>query len=301
MAALDEVAPRQGLRGIGGHLWEQTVLPVTIAARHRDKVLLTPCNWGPIGIRRQVLVLHDIAPLVVPQFFSRRYVHLAEAILPTLARRVAAILTVSEGSKKDIVHRLGIPGDKVTVVGCGADPVSPGRPPSPGSPGYFLFVGAHDPRKNLAFLLKLWPEVWRRHGTALVVTSRTAAVHDRTVIDEDVPWLEVRHDPSDHELAGLYAGCRAVLQPSTYEGFGLPLLEGMGHGRPFVSSPVGAAFELRSGSSAVTELHAEAWHAEIDRLAAGPVTADRELLRHVTQYTWRATAEKVLDQVRAVA
>lgn len=298
--AVETVAPHRARGRYSGHVWEQTVLPV-IAGR-RAPVLLSPCNWGPIAVRRQVLVLHDIAPLLVPGFFSPPYVRLARSTLRPLAHRVARIATVSHSARTDIVRHLGVPGEKVVVVGCGVrpTPVPAGAVPEPAP--YFLFVGAHDARKNLPFLLDLWPAVWTSTGATLVVTRRGAtSVHASTESGgSQAPWLRVVEDPDDERLAALYASCQAVLHPSRYEGFGLPLLEAMVYGRPFVSSPVGAAPELVTPASRVLPLDPQAWTGAIRALAGASPDPLAELVSVAAGYTWRRTADALYEQLRAV-
>jgi glycosyltransferase involved in cell wall biosynthesis len=300
-ATVETVAPRRAHGRYTGHVWEQTVLPVL--AGRRSPVLLSPCNWGPVAVRRQVLVLHDIAPILVPQFFSPQYVRLARSTLQPLAKRVARIATVSQSAKADIVRHLGVPEDKVAVVGCGVRPTPLPAVADPEPAPYFLFVGAHDARKNLRFLLDLWPAVWRSEGAALVVTRRAAtSVHAAVQRDgSEVPWLRVVEEPSDERLAVLYAQCQAVLQPSHHEGFGLPLLEAMAYGRPFVSTPVGAAPELAAPGCHVLPLDAARWTEAVRSLAGEEPGPAGVLVAASAGYSWQNAADAIHDQLRAAA
>lgn len=293
---LCELAPRRG-SGPAGHAWEQLVLPGRYRAERSGLPLLSPCNWGPLAVADQALVLHDVAPLVVPQHFSRAYVALARGQLPLLARRARTVLTVSQSARRDIVERLGVPELDVVVVGGGTRPLPPPEPPHPPLPEcYFAFVGAHDARKNLSFLLDLWPLVHQATGAHLVVTRRPGNRTHTTPATGARPWCRELVDPTDGELAAVLTGARALLWPSVHEGFGLPLLEAYQLGVAVLSTDTGVAGEVVVAGDQVLPLDPRAW---VDALVArvhareGPTLPARR--RAVAAgYGWDAVADRVL-------
>ncbi|HEX2615909.1 MAG TPA: glycosyltransferase, partial [Flavobacteriales bacterium] len=138
-----EVVPH----GIGnGHWWEQSALP---AALRKGDVLLSPANTGPLRVRQQVLVLHDLAFLHQPEWFDRRFVAWYGFLLPRLARRCAQVITVSTTVREELMTTFAIPGERIHVVPpfqalATAVPEGAALPARP----YLLLVGAHDPRKG---------------------------------------------------------------------------------------------------------------------------------------------------------
>lgn len=297
-----EVTPRRG-SGAAGHAWEQLVLPRRYAAQRSALPLLSPCNWGPVAVRRQALVIHDVAPLLIPEYFRVPYVALVRLQLRALARRVEGILTVSESSRADIVAHLNVAEDKVHVVGMGTRTLPAPDPDAAGAlpESYFAFIGAHDARKNLAFLLDLWPRVYACTGAHLVVTRRPVV---RTNIGSQTtrqPWFHELVSPSDTVLAAVLANSAGLLWPSVYEGFGMPLLEAYQLGTGFVSSDTGAARELALPCDAVLPLEADAWEAAIvERAGEGADhTSSGERRAVAARYRWEDVAERLVKAVRA--
>jgi glycosyltransferase involved in cell wall biosynthesis len=161
--------------------------------------------------------------------------------------------------------------------------------------GYCLQVGAHDPRKNVDFLLGLWPEVRARTGLELHVTQRPSATAIRLqALEERSAGVVVHVDPTDEELAGLYAGALCLLWPSHYEGYGFPLLEAMAAGTPFLSTDVGAAAELAvDPGEQILPLDRDAWVQRIEAWSRGGVgRLRRESAARARTRTWDATAEQ---------
>lgn len=293
---LVELAPTAG-SGPRGHAWEQGVLPLRYRAVRSELPLFSPCNWGPLAVANQALVVHDVAPLVLPEHFSRAYVTLARTLLPALARRARTVLTVSERSRADIVAHLGVAEDKVVVVGAGATAL---RAPDPGagwfeapSAPWFVVVGAHDERKNVAFLLDLWPQVHARTGAHLVVTRRPQGLTTVASPLHAQPWCTELVNPSDAVLGG----ARALPWPSRYEGFGLPLLEAYQLGTAVVASDTGAARELAIPADPVLPLDRDAWIEAIVAAADTSPTVDAASAvarRFVAAAnTWDAVAQRV--------
>src|SRR5258707_8872338 len=160
-AELSSVKPSQALQGIKGHLWEQLYLPTQL--KHR--LLWSPGNTGPLGVSRQVVTVHDAAPLDHPEWFERKFALWYSALLPRLVRRVRAIITVSDFSKDRIVQNTGIKPERVHVISNGVDrrfrrldrnTVKKVITKLGLTDPYILFVGSLEPRKNLKMLLDTW-------------------------------------------------------------------------------------------------------------------------------------------------
>ncbi len=284
-----------------GHFWEQVMLPRLLAP---DDLLVGLCNYGPRRLRRQVLTLHDAASAIVPETFSRLHHALFTAFGVGAARAARLVVTHSETSKMGIIDSYGIKPDRVHVVPCGVAPMFTPGPAIEDGPGYCLFVGAHDPRKNLAFLEALWPEVERRTGLRLVATGRSVSRAHAAAGGAGV--ADVRTDVEDAELVALYRGATLVLQPSRYEGFGLPALEGAACGTPFLSTDVGAAWELAARpDDQVLPLVPEAWVEAIVRIAemsaADRAAFETESLAVAGRFTWEHSAARLGEVLRAAA
>lgn len=232
------MAPPQGLAHRAGHAWEQLVLP--LRAR-RCALLYSPANLAPVAWPRNVVVIHDVAALRHPDAYSRQYVAYQRRQLPLLARGARRVITVSEFSRAELIDVLGVAPERVTVIPGGVDErFSPDADPRPAasryglSRPYVLVVGTASARKNLGVL----------HGAAAALAERgvdlVAAGSDRSYLrGSEVPVRRLGY-VSEADLPGLYAGARALVMPSTYEGFGLPCLEAMASGVPVVAARSGA-------------------------------------------------------------
>lgn len=217
--------------GIGGHAWEQMVLPRSL---EKDDLLLSPANTGPLRVRRQVVVVHDLAVVHHPEWFDRRFSAWYNFLLPRLTRRVAKVLTVSEFSANDIRQTYALSKERVSVVPpfVALDQTVAGDP-GVGSP-YYLVVGSLDPRKGLDRVLD-WYRSLPEPDFKLVLVGREVKTFSATNVPE-FPGVIKLNDVDDARLSALYKSANAVIQPSRFEGFGLPILEAMQHGCPVISS-----------------------------------------------------------------
>src|SRR5262249_54082972 len=144
------------------------------------------------------------------------------------------IVTPGETVRKQALDRFRLRPDRVVSVPEAAAPwFQPVETaPANGNP-YFLFVGTFEPRKNLPALIEAWREVWRQHAIDLVLIGRRRA--DAPEIREQ-PGLRIAGEVPDEDLPRWYSGALAMVYPSHYEGFGLPVLEAMQCGACVIAS-----------------------------------------------------------------
>lgn len=218
-----------------------------------------------VSAKKAVVTIHDLIPLRLPyttlenkRDFIRR--------LRTTTDTADLIITVSESSKRDLIELLKAPADKIAVTYQASDfsPLSEQACSHTAavldrfglaSGAYALFVGAIEPKKNLRRLLRAYLESGLREPLAVV--GRRAWLW-REEVEEARAW-KARHGSSPilfldyvsrDDLHHLYAGARALLFPSLYEGFGLPCLEAMQLGVPVLTSRTSSLPEV-CGEAAV--------------------------------------------------
>jgi glycosyltransferase involved in cell wall biosynthesis len=222
-------------RGLLGHLWEQTVLPLRVP---REAVLWNPCNYGPLAARRSVLTVHDVAPFDHPEWFGDGYRIWFTYAVPRLCARARKVVTVSAFTRDRMVRRLGLSRADIDVIpnGCAVER-TPRTPEAPAATRYVLAVGAVDPRKNLAGLQRAMQLVRVEHpDVELKVTGArpagvfAAATQSWTSLDVLTGHV------TDPQLRELYRHATCLVYPSFYEGFGLPPLEAMALGTRAVVS-----------------------------------------------------------------
>ena len=243
---------------------ENVILPNYLKS---EDFLVSLCNWGPL-LKNQLLVIHDVAPIVHPEYFSKWYQLFAQVTLPRLAEKVSAISTVSEYSKQEICEKLNVPSEKVTVVGAASainnlnlDLINSSDVMC--KTAYMLFLGGHDPRKNLSFLLSLWPEIHKESGLELYITSSgDSPVFEKQILS-DLPGVKLIGNPNDIQLANYIRNASCLLSPSHYEGFGMPIIEALSLGTPVIATNTGIVVEIRSKGLKVAPLESQAWKSEI--------------------------------------
>jgi glycosyltransferase involved in cell wall biosynthesis len=294
--------PPAALAHRAGHLWEQLLLPAVRGPR----LIYCPANLAPIASRRNVVVIHDVAALHEPEWYSRSYAGYQRVVLPLLARRARLVITVSEFSRGDIVSALGVPADRVRVVPNGVDGrFSPEADPEPARRAfglqrpYALVVGTRIARKNLAALSGAAARL-REEGVELV-----AAGSGRGYMRAG-PGLAIRElgYVPEELLPGLYRGAAVLAMPSLYEGFGLPCIEAMASGTPVVAADRGALPEVCGDAALLVDPTDAA--ALADALLA--VVKDDPLaerlaragLERAGRYSWDRTAELTDAAIGAV-
>ncbi len=238
--------PPMALKGMAGHLWEQTVLPVSAGKR----LLWSPNNTGPIAARRHICTIHDLIPLDHPEWFNPRFSRWYQWLMPRLARKLDHVIAISQFTKQRVQELLRLPASSITVVPNGVEPSYRPRGEEDiaavrgrfalGRDPYLLYVGSLEPRKNLAGLMRAWRIALDRTPgeVTLVVTGATgrSAVFSQCDIGEIPPRVKFTSYVPEADLPALYAGAMAVVYPSLYEGFGLPVLEAMASGAPVITS-----------------------------------------------------------------
>jgi glycosyltransferase involved in cell wall biosynthesis len=247
--------PPRALGQRAGQPWEQTALPV-LAARRRAALVYSPANLAPAAWPRNVLVLHDVAALRHPEWYTAAFVAWQRRIVPLTARRAIALVTVSEFSRREIANVLGLEGERISVIPGGVD--GRFRPDADAGAAreafglvrpYVLTLATRYPRKNQRALA---PAARRlaEHGIDLV-----AAGGERSYMRPEAPVSGVRalgYVPDDL-LPGLYAGARAFVLVSRDEGFGLPVLEAMASAVPVVAADSGGLPETCGGAAELVD------------------------------------------------
>lgn len=222
-------------------------------------LLWVPHYNAPLLYRgRMVLTFHDVAPIAIPEILDnavkRAY---ARLLIERAVKQAAEILCVSAFTRSELETRLGVPTAKMVVTPLGVDANWPANVPpheeADGKP-YLLYVGNVKPNKNLGLLLEAFERVKDQlpHRLVLVGRMRGFGTGDDAVIAKaEAMGDRVRFagEVSDEVLRSFYAGAAALVMPSRYEGFGLPVLEAMQIGCPVLASTAGSLPEVGSDAA----------------------------------------------------
>lgn len=284
-------------------------------------------RYGPLLDAPYIVTAHDLirfsdltapAPLINrPTARDRRWIRADVAGI----RRATAVVAVSATTRRELLDRLGLAPERVSVVHHGLDhslfrPVPRRLSDAP----YVLFVGSEHPRKNLATLLRAFARLRRdRPGLRLVKVGAAGSAEAPfgAAMARDIRELGLTGAVDavgavpDDELVAWYSGAACLVLPSRAEGFGLPPLEAMACGCPVVVSTAGALPEIVGEAGAVVPPDDVGGLADV----VGAVLDDAGLaarmrdagLRRAAEFSWdRAAAQTLrvherLDAARAVA
>jgi alpha-1,3-rhamnosyl/mannosyltransferase len=225
-------------------VWDLTLPAIAAARESVDVVHYLHAAFPPISPGCPVVInLLDAIHWVVPGY---RLPQPYDWLEQRAARRADLVLTLSESARTDIENVLGLPRAKIRVTYLGGpplDPVSSIKEP------YFLFVGGTEKRKNLGAVLKAFTAL---DGFELrVVGKRTASpVHDAMRDQPGVRWLGF---VTEEELVELYRHATALVFPSRYEGFGLPVLEAMARHTPVIAANHSSIPEVARGAAILVD------------------------------------------------
>jgi glycosyltransferase involved in cell wall biosynthesis len=271
------------------------------------------------GAPPAVIFVHDLAfRLRAAEVPWQQRVYLRTTLPPAL-RQAAAVLVPSETTRNDLLRLYSIQGlqAKVHIVPEGLHtPVDPGPLPDGLEPGFVLAVGTIEPRKNYLRLLAAYrqlrgralPIIINGHPGVpqLVIAGRPGWAYGDTLLRiQAEPGVRYLGHVDEPTLESLYRSASVLLFPSLYEGFGLPLLEAMGHGLPAVVGAAGALPELAAGAALSVEAEdPSAIAGAMERLLAD-ASLRRQLgeegRRRARGYTWASAAERTLDVLHRVA
>jgi len=286
-------------------MWSQVRLPIALA-REKPDLLFVPAHVVPFAwTGRALTVVHDLAFDHHPAAYApseRLYLQLTTRWAVARSRLVIA---VSESTKGDLVQSYGVAPGRIRVVPLGVSPPSVSPAPAArlselGVDGSFVLqVGRIEPRKNQATALAA---VERLDGLTLVVAGPVrdadlaarlrASRHCRVLGLVDEPLLEL-----------LYRRASAVVVPSLYEGFGLPVLEALARGKVVVAAKSSSLPEVGGDAVLYFQDPADPEHlARVLEAALGDTDLQANLERtaraRAAKFTWDATAAGVAAVIR---
>jgi alpha-1,3-rhamnosyl/mannosyltransferase len=196
-----------------------------------------------------VVTIHDLSFERDSSLMSRKDRLVFKRVVPRAARKAERVLTVSERTRRDLRELYGIPDAKIVVTPNGVDPVF--TPSSNVLQGhdYVLLVGAVQERKNpLAALVAA-----ESAGLPLIVAG--PAKDEALARELERRGARIAGYVAEDELVELYRGAACLIQPSRFEGFGLPVLEAMASGTPVVAVPEPALKEVAGDAAVWAEEH----------------------------------------------
>jgi glycosyltransferase involved in cell wall biosynthesis len=246
--------------------------------------------------RPSVLTMHDLSPWMDPAWHNGA--GRVRQRTPVLIKLQIAtmVVTFSESVRAQAMERFGIHASRIVTIPHAASALfRPFKVSCTGTP-YFLFVGTLEPRKNIPVLVDAWRKISVDRAADLILVGRR-----RSDFRELPPQrgLKVAGELPDAELPGLYSNAAAVVYPSAYEGFGLPVLEAMQCGACVITSDDPALTELTAGAAIrVPAGDMSALAAAMQAVLHQPeLTAElrRRALIRARQFSWSCSARRTRE------
>ncbi len=267
----------------------------------------------------KVVTIHDLSVFLYPQWHPAKRIAEFGKAFPAMLGDASHFITDTECVRREFIDHFNIPGHKVTCVYPG---IGERYAPQPAeqlakslrklglAPGYFLSVGAIEPRKNLLLAMEAYcdlPAAMReRHPFVLAGPWGWNWKEVREYFDAEAGRMGVRHlgYVADDALPTLYQGAKALVYPSLYEGFGLPPLEMAACGGAVLASDIPPLRETLGKRALFFSPHdRDAWRQGMHDACANDAMLEpfrRESRSIKEQFAWSAAAPKFREVYRHV-
>lgn len=299
--------------------WYDYKIP-SILKKHKADVFVSPDGFCSLRTKvPQITVIHDLAFLHRPKDIPRSHLWFYKRYTPKFIKKSKALITVSQASQQDIIEHYPEAAGKITVAHNAArqgfqplnwEQKQLVKEKHTESREYFLYTGSIHPRKNLVNLLKAFSifKKWQQSEMKLVLCGRSAWKNE--AFQKDLATYKYRNDVHltgylpDDELCAVTASAYALVYPSYFEGFGLPVAEAMQSGVPVITTKTPALME--TGGDAALYAPAD----DIEQLAAQmmAIYKDEHLraqqidkgLKQAAKFSWQRSAETVWNCIQQV-
>ena len=210
--------------------------------RKKNAVLLNLCNTAPLNYGRNVVTIHDLGVFENTAWYDSKFARWYRYMTPRIARKAQAIISVSQFSKNEIIRHLKVDEAKITVVYNGLSDSFKGEKGGP-KEKLILHVGTFNDRKNVKFIVDCFQRSALNEYKLVLCGGRDPNLKGKA-IEADSERVQIIDEIDDTQLSIIYSKASYVISASKYEGFGLPVLEGIAYGANPLLSDVPVYKEL---------------------------------------------------------
>lgn len=297
-------------------LWYDIKIPALLR-KYKADVFVSCDGFCSLGTKvPQCLMVHDLAFLHYPSLIPKSHLLYYKRYTPKMLAKAKAITTASAFSKNDIIDQYVVSADKINVVYNAAKEIfvpltdeekQATKAKYTGRKEYFIYAGAIHPRKNLVNLLKAFSLFKKRQQSSmkLVLTGRLAWKYDSFV--KNLKTYKYRDDVvmtgyvGEEEIKKLIGSAYAMVYPSLFEGFGVPVLEAMQSDVPVITSLNSSMQEIAKEAALYADPESPADIAEKMMLLYKDERLRSQLIEkgRVTgkQYSWEQSAEHLWQSI----
>lgn len=267
---------------------------------------------------RLVVTVHDLIPWIfADRYFSKPKKLYFEFMMKVIRRKALRVIAVSNHTRNDLVRLFGFREERIRVIHEGVSgefqPVRDGnrlraagkKYSFPEGKGFFLYLGLLKPHKNVGLLVRTVKNLRKAGKLAekLVIVGKKDVKYPESAknIEEICSDEDVIYIPSvePQELAVLYSMATCFVQPSLYEGFGLPVLEAMACGTPVIVSDRASLPEIAGDAALCFEAESEESLAKALLEVSGDPRVREALVtkgfQRVRKFSWKRMAEETLE------
>lgn len=299
----------QGSRGhLRRLLWTQRALP-RLVRQLGGSLLFSPIPEAPLSLKsrsyRLVVTLHDLIPLRFPRQFSPLTLY-SRHYVPWVLHQADHILTNSEATARDAVTFFNISAQAITPIPLAYDASHFRNLNLPTQP-YFLYLGRPDPHKNIRRVIDAFARLPKSFHVELWIAGTPDPVATPALLQQ-ADDLGIRHRvkqldyvPYAH-LPMLLNQAIALVFPSLWEGFGLPVLEAMACGTPVITSNLSSLPEVAGDAALLVNPY------QVDAIthAMKLLLVDAEARSHLRaaglsraqQFSWEKTGTQTVELLR---
>lgn len=287
-----------------------------ILKKHEIDLFFSPDGWNVPERFKSIIVLHDLNFVHFPKNLPPLARKFYEYYFPRYAKNAKRIVTVSNYSKQDIAKSFHIHPSKIDVAYNGAShefkpltktEIQATRDKYSNGKAYFVFVGALNPRKNIYKLLSAFDDFCERNNNDINLVIAGVPMFSSTFFQSNKDHLQHKDRihfvgrVDRHELARLVGASMSLVLPSTFEGFGIPIVEAMYCDVPVITSNITAMPEV-AGNAA---LLVDPYSIESIANAMQKMASDKKLRKALVdkgrirrnEYSWDNTAKKLWESI----
>lgn len=283
--------------------------------KHQVSVVFEPAHFGPFNLPRsikRITMIHDLTPLLFPQYHRWHSQVLQRIFLPSILRKTDWIITNSKHTKQDVVQCFPFSKEKISHLYLGKHHsfkpvynkliINNLQINTP----YFLFVGTLEPRKNLLLLLRAFKTFCIKNKASfqlVLVGSMGWKNEELKKVLEAHPYRENIKQLGYVDAAVLpvvYTHAKALIYPSQYEGFGLPIIEAMACGTNVITARNSSLKEIGEEVAFFFNTQDEKdLHQQMEEVIKYPVSKEL-LIAHAEKFSWLDCAKGFIDQCERI-
>ena len=298
----NNMTPDQGSKGhLRRLLWTQLQLP-QIYKKQKANLLFSPLPEAPLFTNCQYIVMaHDLIPLRFARKGSRLTTYF-KYYVPQVFKQSKHIVCNSQATAEDLIDFYQIPAEKITPIPLAYDPNKFKFLDLP-TANYFLYVGRHDPHKNIGRIIRAFANLPNYQDYQLWLAGPTDQTYTPALQNQVkelnlTNYVKFLNYVPDDQLIPMINRAIALVFPSLWEGFGFPVLEVMACGTPVITSNISSLPEVAGNATLLVDPYQVTSITE----AMNSLTNTQERLRlrdlglqQASKFTWEKTGQMTAE------